>query len=152
MYKPFTNLTINELFDIYKARVDVFVVEQNCPYPEIDDIDKEAMHVTIYQNNQLKAYCRVFRKDEDTIQIGRVLSTQRNNHYGYDVMKEGIEVAKREFNAKQIYIEAQVYAIPFYEKPACRYRVFRNSVTLLSIRAATSVPSAFTNFSPMMFS
>ena len=116
MYKPFTNLTTNELFDIYKARVDVFVVEQNCPYPEIDDIDKEAMHVTIYQNDQLKAYCRVFRKDEDTIQIGRVLSTQRNKHYGYEVMKEGIEVAKREFNAKQIYIEAQVYAIPFYEK------------------------------------
>ena len=55
-------------------------------------------------------------QEDDIVQIGRVLSTQRNKHYGYDVMKKGIEVSKTHLSAKLIYIEAQTYAIPFYEK------------------------------------
>ena len=112
----FNELTTNALYEILKARVNVFVVEQNCPYPELDDIDYRSIHVYLEKNDKILGYCRVFQKEDDIVQIGRVLSTQRNKHYGYDVMKKGIEVSKTYFSAKQIYIEAQTYAIPFYEK------------------------------------
>jgi ElaA protein len=55
-------------------------------------------------------------REGSTIQIGRVLSVERKKYYGYEVMSKAIEVAKEKFNAKKIYIEAQCYAIRFYEK------------------------------------
>lgn len=116
--KTFNELTINELYDIFKARIDVFVVEQECAYPEIDDIDKRSVHVFIKDEDKLVAYLRVFEKigANDTAQIGRVLTLQRKKNLGSQVMKAGIEVAKNNLNAKSIYIEAQSYAIGFYEK------------------------------------
>lgn len=112
----FTDLTTTSLYEILKARVNVFVVEQNCPYPELDDIDYRSIHVYIQENHQILAYCRVFQRDESMIQIGRVLSTERKKHYGHRVMEQGIKVAKEVFEGNQIYIEAQCYAIAFYEK------------------------------------
>ena len=57
--KEFADLSTYELYEILKARVDVFVVEQTCPYPELDNIDQRAMHVYIKENGQIKAYARV---------------------------------------------------------------------------------------------
>lgn len=112
----FTDLTTTSLYEILKARVNVFVVEQNCPYPELDDIDYRSIHVYLEENNKILGYCRVFQRDESMIQIGRVLSTERKKHYGYRVMEQGIKVAKEVFKGNRIYIEAQCYAIAFYEK------------------------------------
>ena len=112
----FTDLTTTSLYEILKARVNVFVVEQNCPYPELDDIDYRSIHVYLEENGKILGYCRVFQRDESLIQIGRVLSTERKKHYGYRVMEQGIKVAKEVFKGNQIYIEAQCYAIAFYEK------------------------------------
>ena len=112
----FNDLTTASLYEILKARVNVFVVEQNCPYPELDDIDYRSIHVYLEENDIILGYCRVFQRDESLIQIGRVLSTERKKHYGYRVMEQGIKVAKEVFNGNQIYIEAQCYAIAFYEK------------------------------------
>ena len=112
----FNDLTTASLYEILKARVNVFVVEQNCPYPELDDIDYRSIHVYLEENDIILGYCRVFQRDESLIQIGRVLSTERKKHYGYRVMEQGIKVAKEVFNCNQIYIEAQCYAIAFYEK------------------------------------
>ena len=114
--KEFADLSIYELYEILKARVDVFVVEQTCPYPELDNIDQDAVHVFIKENDEIKAYARVFVKEGSTIQIGRVLSVERKKYCGYEVMSKAVEVAKEKFNAKCIYIEAQCYAIGFYEK------------------------------------
>ena len=99
--KTFNELTLDELYEILKVRVDVFVVEQNCPYSELDGIDKEAYHV--------------FLKDED-VRIGRVLSKRRRQGFGTLLLKEGIRVAKEKLNAEKIVIEAQVYARKMYEK------------------------------------
>ena len=114
--KEFADLSTYELYEILKARVDVFVVEQTCPYPELDNIDQRAMHIYIKENGQIKAYARVFVREGSTIQIGRVLSVERKKYYGYEVMRKAIEVAKEYFKANKIYIEAQCYAIGFYEK------------------------------------
>lgn len=114
--QTFKELTTHELYEILKVRAAVFVVEQNCPYQDLDDIDFKSTHIKIFFGNEMVAYSRVFKsEDSDLWHIGRVLTTQRNKHYGLQVMKESIEVAER-LGAKTIEIEAQCYAIPFYEK------------------------------------
>lgn len=112
--KKFEELTLDELYEILKIRVNVFVVEQNCPYRELDDVDKDAYHIYIKDEEGIQAYLRVFKKDE--VSIGRVLSLKRRQGLGTLVLKEGIKVAKEKLGANKIVIEAQVYAKELYEK------------------------------------
>lgn len=118
--RPFRGLTTYDLYEILKVRAAVFVVEQNCPYQDLDDVDFKSTHVTVYRGNEIVAYSRVFKDDHsDLWHIGRVLTTQRNKHYGLHVMRLSVDVAQRN-GAKTIEIEAQCYAIPFYEKVGFR--------------------------------
>ena len=115
--KKFDELTVDELYDILKLRVDVFVVEQNCPYPEIDDKDQSAYHIWLKDEDGIVSYLRVLDKGvsfEDAA-LGRVISAKRRKGYGTIVLKEGIRIAKEKFGADKITIEAQVYARKFYE-------------------------------------
>lgn len=112
--KSFEELTLDELYEILKIRVNVFVVEQNCPYSELDDIDKAAYHVYIKDEDGIQAYLRVFKRGEAS--IGRVLSLKRRQGLGTKVLREGIKVAKKKYDAERIVIEAQVYARSMYEK------------------------------------
>ena len=114
--KPFDKLTTEELFNIYKLRVDVFVVEQQCPYHEVDDIDTISHHIYLQNyNSKILAYCRLY-KIEDTFHIGRVIATPKRNGYGTQIMKTAIEFAIQTLHADTIIIEAQTYAQKFYEK------------------------------------
>lgn len=115
--KRFEELDINELYEILKLRVDVFVVEQNCPYPELDDKDKSAWHVYIREDGKITAYLRVLDPGVsfDTAAIGRVISTCRRCGLGTKLLQEGIRVARERMNADAIKIEAQTYARAFYE-------------------------------------
>lgn len=116
--KKFDQLTPQEIHAIYKARVDVFVVEQKCPYHEVDDFDLVAMHLLCYDNDQLVAYLRVLPPGTTfkTASIGRVLSLVRHKHYAQSLLRQGIAIAKEKFNANTITIEAQTYARSLYEK------------------------------------
>ena len=114
--KTFDQLTTRELYEILKTRAAVFIVEQNCAYQDLDDIDFKSTHIMLYSDGELVAYSRVFKDDEsDLWHIGRVLTTQRNKHFGLRIMEEAIRVAK-EMDAQLIEIEAQSYAIGFYEQ------------------------------------
>ena len=114
--QTFDGLTTRELYEILKVRSAVFVVEQNCPYQDLDDIDHYASHITLWYEGAIVAYSRVFKDPgTDLWHIGRVLSTQRNKNYGLQVMKESIKLAES-LGAHCIEIEAQCYAIGFYEK------------------------------------
>ena len=114
--KPFDKLTTQELFNIYKLRVDVFVVEQQCPYHEVDDIDTISHHIYLQNNNsKILAYCRLY-KIEDTFHIGRVIASERYKGYGTQIMKTALEFAGQTLHADSIIIEAQTYAQKFYEK------------------------------------
>ncbi len=120
--RKFEELTVKELYEILKLRVDVFVVEQNCPYPEIDDKDQEAYHVWLRDEDGIVSYLRVLDKGvsfEDAA-VGRVISAKRRKGYGTIVLKEGIRIAKEKFGAEKITIEAQVYARKFYENVGFR--------------------------------
>lgn len=114
--KPFDKLTTQELFHIYKLRVDVFVVEQQCPYNEIDDIDLRSHHIYLQKDNSIiLAYCRLY-KQENTFHIGRVIASPKRKGYGTQIMKTAIEFATQKLHADSIIIEAQTYAQKFYEK------------------------------------
>lgn len=116
--KKFTELTSRELYEILRVRAEVFVVEQNCVYQDLDEIDFGSLHVYLEENGRIRAYLRLFYKDKSTgiIQIGRVLTTQRGCGLGLHVLLAGIDAAVTIFHARQIYLEAQCYAIGFYEK------------------------------------
>lgn len=114
--KPFDKLTTQELFNIYKLRVDVFVVEQQCPYHEIDDIDLESYHIYLQDDNsKIISYCRLYQQN-NTYHIGRVISSTRRKGYGTQIMKTALEFAGQTLHADSIIIEAQTYAKNFYEK------------------------------------
>ena len=115
--KKFQELTIEELYEILKLRAEVFVVEQNCVYQDMDDVDKEAYHVFFKEDGKIIAYLRVVDKDKrlDEVSIGRVISLKRRCGVGSLLMKEGILVAQEKYGAKKIKVGAQVYAKPFYE-------------------------------------
>lgn len=116
--KRFEELTNDELYDLLKARFDVFVLEQECLYPEIDDKDQRAVHVCLYEDGKLKAYLRVLNKgvSYEEASIGRVLSLERGKGYATEILKEGIKAAEEYFGADSIRIEAQTYAMSLYEK------------------------------------
>ena len=115
--KHFSELTAEELFDIYKVRTAVFVVEQNCPYQEVDDADKAAYHLYLKDEEGIQAYLRVLPKGavREDVAIGRVLSVKRRCGLGTAIMKAGIETAREKFAAERITIGAQVYAKKLYE-------------------------------------
>jgi len=113
-FKKINELSNVELIDIFEARIDVFVVEQNCPYKEIDDLDKICYHAFIKENNKIAAYLRIIFKDDYAI-IGRVITTKRNQGFGIQILKEAINFIKDD-GYNHIEIEAQTYAIGFYQK------------------------------------
>jgi len=116
--KRFQELTLEELYRILKLRVSVFVVEQNCPYMELDDLDREAVHVWLEDASGIRAYLRVLAPgvESEYCAIGRVIAVQRRSGLGSRILKEGIRAAEEYFHADTIYLEAQTYAIPFYER------------------------------------
>ena len=115
--KHFNELNTNELFDIFKFRVEVFIVEQKCYYQEVDDHDKEAYHVFSYEDGNLIAYARVLPKGHtfDEVSIGRVISKHRRIGNGTKIMQAALDTAIKKFNADIITIEAQTYAKKLYE-------------------------------------
>ncbi len=116
--KRFDELTAAELYEIIKLRVDVFVVEQSCPYPELDGHDQNALHLFLRDEGGIEAYLRVLPAGEtlDTPAIGRVVVKKRRIGLGTRLVNEGVAAAVRVFGAKEIKLEAQVYARGLYEK------------------------------------
>lgn len=120
--KSFEELSTEELYTILKLRVSVFVVEQNCPYMELDDLDQGAIHVWLEEDGIIKAYLRVLDKgiESEYVSIGRVLAAERRKGFGTTILKAGIQVARERLGAEKIYLEAQTYARGLYEKQGFR--------------------------------
>lgn len=118
MIKHFSELSTEELFKIYKLRVSVFVVEQKCPYQEIDDADRAAYHIWLEDEDEIAAYARVLPRDEalPMASIGRVIAVKRRRGLGSKIVAVAIDTAKEKLAAERITIEAQVYARSLYEK------------------------------------
>ena len=114
--KTFEQLSSTELYEILKARSAVFVVEQTCPYQDIDGGDYESLHVYLEEEGKILAYLRCYEQDEHTVRIGRVLTMERGKGLGRPLMEAGIQAVREHYKANSVYIEAQCYAIGFYNK------------------------------------
>lgn len=120
--KKFCELTLDELYEIIKERMEVFCVEQNIPYQDLDEVDKEAYHVFLWENGKILAYLRVYSLDDKTAKIGRVITTVRKKGYGEQVLREGIRVAFEEMDKEEIIIHSQSYCTGFYAK--CGFEIY----------------------------
>ncbi len=120
--KHFSELSTNELFELYKLRISVFVVEQKCPYQEIDDADRVAYHLWLKDDNGIEAYARVLPQGTvfPTAAIGRVIAVKRRRGLGSKIVEAAINTAKTLLHADKITIEAQTYARSLYEKHGFR--------------------------------
>ena len=120
--KKYKELTTNEFHNILQLRINVFVVEQNCPYPELDGKDKLAYHffATADENSeQVVAYTRIFKPGDyyDKAAIGRVVvhADYRKEKLGHTLIKKSIEQIDQLFKTSEIKIGAQTYLKKFYE-------------------------------------
>lgn len=116
VFKFFDQLTTAELYEILKTRSEIFVIEQKCIYQDIDDKDYESLHVFSWENGRVTAYLRAFYKENNIVQMGRVLTLYHGRGLGGRLLKAGLEEIKKKFQVTEIYIEAQCYAVGFYAK------------------------------------
>ncbi len=114
--KLFNELTTRELYEILKVRAQIFVVEQNCPYQDLDDKDYRSLHVFFEENRTVTAYLRAFEKGDGRVQMGRVLTLHHGNGLGGKLLRMGIEEIREKFQVEKIYIEAQCYATGYYTR------------------------------------
>ena len=116
--KYFHQLTTTELYEILKSRAEIFVVEQNCIYQDLDDKDYDSLHIFYESEGRIVSYLRAFFKDnsKQTVQVGRVLTLHHGIGLGGMLLREGLEQIKEKMNPTSIFIEAQCYAIGFYER------------------------------------
>ncbi len=117
--KPFQALSLSELYSILQLRSEVFVVEQNCIYQDIDGKDEKALHVLGEFDGKIVAYARLFKPNDyfEKSSIGRVIVDQdfRDKKLGHFLMREAIEAIRNHFGETQITISAQLYLKNFYE-------------------------------------
>lgn len=116
-FEEFSN---QELYSVLKLRTDIFVVEQNCPYPELDGKDQVSKHFCGYNiENELVAYCRVLPPNVSYSEasIGRVLvaKSERENKHGRVMMELAVELTANLFPEHNIRIGAQTYLEKFYK-------------------------------------
>lgn len=126
--KSFSNLTNNELYDALKLRVDVFVVEQTCYYPDLDDQDRHpnTLHLLCYdhlstEQKSIAAYLRVLPKGQtydDYISIGRVATSQhyRGKGLGHVLIQKALAACQQYFPNEIIKISAQEHLEKFYQQ------------------------------------
>lgn len=117
--KSFETLSVNELYDIMRLRSEIFVVEQNCVYLDLDGKDKVALHLYGEFEGKIVAYSRLFKPgiSFENASIGRVVvdANYRERKWGHDLMREAIAGIQSHFGESKITIGAQLYLKKFYE-------------------------------------
>ena len=117
--KKFEALSVVELYQILRLRSEIFVVEQNCVYQDLDNKDQKALHLFGEYDGKIIAYSRLFKAGDyfDCTSIGRVVVDEnyRDKKFGHDLIKQGIAEIRNHFNEENITISAQLYLKKFYE-------------------------------------
>lgn len=118
--KPFSDLSLDEFHDITALRISVFVVEQNCPYQELDGKDKIADHIIVKQNDQIIGTARILPPGVayEEPAIGRVVSNEkyRNLKIGHELMRVSMDYLLKKYGSKKARLSAQTHLVHFYAK------------------------------------
>lgn len=116
--KTFDDLNTTELYGVLQLRSEIFVVEQDCVYQDVDGKDQKALHVIGLKNAKIVAYTRIFKSGDYLAQasIGRVVvkEEERQHGYGVEIMKASIQAVEQEFCETSIALSAQTYLKRFY--------------------------------------
>ena len=116
--KFFDELDTKELYEILKSRAEIFILEQNIQYVDMDNIDYKSLHCFLVENDRVIGYLRAFYQDneKDIVKVGRVLTLHHGRGIGKELMQESIKAIKEKMNCQKIVMDAQKHAIGFYEK------------------------------------
>jgi len=116
--KPFDQLSLEELYQLLQLRSEVFIVEQDCAYQDVDGKDNVALHLMGYEGKILVAYARIFPPGSyfDKASVGRVVvkDTHRGKALGIQLMQAAMDTIKKEYNTSEISLSAQTYLKKFY--------------------------------------
>jgi len=117
--KKFEALSVVELYQILRLRSEIFVVEQNCVYQDLDNKDQKALHLFGEYDGKIIAYSRLFKAGDyfECSSIGRVVvaANYRDKKFGHELIIQGIAEIRNHFNEQNITISAQLYLKKFYE-------------------------------------
>lgn len=116
--KKFDELTTTELYEILKARAEIFIKEQQINYQDMDDFDYRSLHCFFKEGDKVIAYLRAFYKDEEqtVVKVGRVLTLTHGTGLGRRLLEESLAAIKKQMECKKITVDAQKYAEGFYVK------------------------------------
>ncbi|WP_136468507.1 GNAT family N-acetyltransferase [Flagellimonas onchidii] len=116
--KTFDKLTTKELYQILQLRSEVFVVEQDCVYQDLDGKDEKAIHVVGTKNGKVAAYTRIFKPGDyfENASIGRVVVAKEERKYGYGkiIMQTSMDEIRKSFPKSTIELSGQTYLLKFY--------------------------------------
>ena len=116
--KTFDQLTTEELYQILRLRSEVFVVEQDCVYQDVDNKDQKALHIIGTKKGEIVAYTRIFKPGDyfNNVSIGRVVVSQDQRKYGLGkrIMQASLAAIDQRFPNQPIEISAQSYLLKFY--------------------------------------
>ncbi len=117
----FSDLTVDQLYDLLKLRVDIFVIEQACIYPDLDDHDRHPMahHLLGYEGQELQVYMRLLPPGSTypCVSFGRVATRKqaRGRGLGQALVKQGLIEIERIWPEQPVKIGAQLYLFDFYK-------------------------------------
>ena len=117
--KTFSELDTEDLYQILRLRSEVFVVEQDCVYQDIDNKDQNAIHLYLKENDEIVAYTRIFKAGDyyENPCIGRVVVSKKNRckDLGKKIMIDSMEYIKQNIKGEKIELSAQKYLDKFYK-------------------------------------
>ena len=114
--KKFDELSTRELYEILKSRAEIFVVEQNIRYVDMDGFDYNSLHCYIEDGGRAVAYLRAFYDTDGSVKIGRVLTLSHGNGTGRVLMESALLAIREKMPTHLIYVNAQEHAVGFYKK------------------------------------
>ena len=113
--KTFSELSASEIYEILKARMEVFLLEQKIVCLDIDGVDYDALHIFLEEDGRVEAYLRAFLVD-DAVKIGRVLTRQHGKGFGRKLMEIALPEIEKHFGCDRIILHSQKHAEGFYSK------------------------------------
>ena len=114
--KSFDELTKKELYEILRARAEIFIVEKKMNCQDLDGIDFTCEHMYMEENGKVIAYLRAFKKTDTAVKISRVLTLEHGKGTGKNLIENCIRAIKKKFGCEKVVLNAQKDAVGFYEK------------------------------------
>lgn len=117
--KEFDELSIDELYEILKLRAEVFVVEQDCAYNDLDDRDQMALHLFLKNDDEIIAVSRILPENVafEDMAIGRVIVKKEYRGQGIakKIMQKAVDYIINDLKKDKIRLSGQAYLVRFYE-------------------------------------